>query len=157
MQGYHHLPAKTAGVMTEDGYYRTGDVMRRDEHGFYYFVGRADDMFVCGGENIDPGEVERMLERHPGIQQAAVVPVSDEVRGQKPVAFVVAAPGATVTAGMVKEFALAHGPAYAHPRHVELVAELPLAGTGKVDRRLLIERAEALAGGAPATEKGESR
>ena len=86
-----------------------------------------------------------------------MVPVADEVRGQKPVAFVVAAPGATVTAGMVKEFALAHGPAYAHPRHVELVAELPLAGTGKVDRRLLIERAEALAGGAPATEKGESR
>jgi acyl-CoA synthetase (AMP-forming)/AMP-acid ligase II len=157
MQGYHHLPARTAGVMTDDGYYRTGDVMRRDEHGFYYFVGRADDMFVCGGENIYPGEVERMLERHPGIQQAAVVPVSDEVRGQKPVAFVVAAPGATVTAGMVKEFALAHGPAYAHPRHVELVDELPLAGTGKVDRRLLIERAEALAGGAPAAEKGESR
>ena len=157
MQGYHHLPAKTAGVMTEDGYYRTGDVMRRDELGFYYFVGRADDMFVCGGENIYPGEVERMLERHPGIQQAAVVPVSDEVRGQKPVAFVVAAPGATVTPGMVKDFALAHGPAYAHPRHVELLAELPLAGTGKVDRRLLIERAEALAGEAPATEKGESR
>jgi long-chain acyl-CoA synthetase len=157
MQGYHHLPARTAGVMTEDGYYRTGDVMRRDEHGFYYFVGRADDMFVCGGENIYPGEVERMLERHPGIQQAAVVPVADEVRGQKPVAFVVAAPGATVTAGMVKDFALANGPAYAHPRHVELVAELPLAGTGKVDRRLLIERAEALAGVAPAAEKGESR
>jgi acyl-CoA synthetase (AMP-forming)/AMP-acid ligase II len=157
MQGYHHLPAKTADVMTEDGYYRTGDVMRRDEHGFYYFVGRADDMFVCGGENIYPGEVERMLERHPGIQQAAVVPVSDEVRGQKPVAFVVAAPGATVTAGMVRDFALAHGPAYAHPRHVELVAELPLAGTGKVDRRLLIERAEALAGGAATAEKGESR
>jgi acyl-CoA synthetase (AMP-forming)/AMP-acid ligase II len=157
MQGYHHLPAKTAGVMTDDGYYRTGDIMRRDAHGFYYFVGRADDMFVCGGENIDPGGVERMLERHPGIQQAAVVPVSDEVRGQKPVAFVVAAAGATVTAQMVKDFALAHGPAYAHPRHVELVAELPLAGTGKVDRRLLIERAEALAGGAPATEKSESR
>ena len=60
-------------------------------------------------------------------------------------------------AGMVKEFALAHGPAYAHPRHVELVAELPLAGTGKVDRRLLIARAEALAGGAATAEKGESR
>jgi len=157
MEGYHRLPDKTAAVMTEDGYYRTGDVMRRDEHGFYYFVGRADDMFVCGGENIYPGEVERMLERHPEIQQAAVVPVADEVRGQKPVAFVVTAPGAALTAAMVKDFALAHGPAYAHPRHVELVAELPLAGTGKIDRRLLIERAEALAGGSPAAERGESR
>ncbi len=72
-------------------------------------------MFVCGGENIDPGEVERMLERHPGIQQAAVVPVADDVRGQKPVAFVVAAPGVTVTPAMVKEFALAHGPALCAP------------------------------------------
>ena len=57
--------------------------------GFHYFVGRADDMFVCGGENIYPGDVERMLERHPDIAQAAVVPVDDEIKGQKPVAFVV--------------------------------------------------------------------
>jgi acyl-CoA synthetase (AMP-forming)/AMP-acid ligase II len=144
MQGYHRLPEKTAQVMTEDGYYRTGDVMRRDEHGFYYFVGRADDMLVCGGENVYPGEVERMLERHPDVQQAAVVPVADAVRGQKPVAFVVPAPGASLTEAMVKAFALAHGPAYAHPRRVEIVAELPVAGTGKIDRRRLIERAAAL-------------
>ena len=133
-------------MITEDGFYRTGDLMRRDEHGFYYFVGRADDMFVCGGENIFPGEVERMLERHPDIQQAQVVPVDDEIRGQKPVAFVVPAPGAALTAQAVKDWALTHGPAYAHPRHVELVSELPLGGTGKVDRRVLMERAEAVAG-----------
>jgi len=146
MRGYHHLPEKTAAVMTEDGYYRTGDVMRRDEHGFYYFVGRADDMFVCGGENIYPGEVERMLERHPDIQQAVVVPVPDLVRGQKPVAFVVPAAGSPITERAVRDWALAHGPAYAHPRHVLIATELPLAGTGKVDRRALIERATALAG-----------
>ncbi len=147
MQGYHRLPEKTAAVMTEDGYYRTGDVMRRDEQGFYYFVGRTDDMFVCSGENIYPGEVERMLEGHPLIQQAAVVPVADPIRGQKPVAFVVPAPGAALTPEAVKDFSLAHGPAYAHPRHVEIVSELPLAGTAKIDRRLLMERAAALAGG----------
>jgi acyl-CoA synthetase (AMP-forming)/AMP-acid ligase II len=146
MQGYHRLPEKTAAVITVDGFYRTGDLMRRDEHGFYYFVGRVDDMFVCGGENIYPGEVERMLERHPDIQQAQVVPVADEIRGQKPIAFVVPAPGAAITAEAVKDWALAHGPAYAHPRHVELVSELPLGGTGKVDRRALVERAEAVAG-----------
>ena len=89
MPGYLNLPEKTAQVMTEDGYYITGDVMRRDADGFYYFVGRADDMFVCGGENIYPGEVETMLERHPGIQQACVVAVPDEIKGAKPVAFVV--------------------------------------------------------------------
>ena len=89
MPGYLNLPRQTAEVMTADGYYVTGDVMRRDADGFYYFVGRADDMFVCGGENIYPGEVETMLERHPGIRQACVVPVPDEVKGAKPVAFVV--------------------------------------------------------------------
>ena len=57
MPGYLNLPHRTAEVMTADGYYVTGDVMRRDADGFYYFVGRADDMFVCGGENIYPGEV----------------------------------------------------------------------------------------------------
>ena len=94
MPGYHNLPSHTAKVMTDDGYYVTGDVFRRDASGFYYFVGRADDMFVCGGENIHPGEVETVLERHPGVAQACVVPVDDEIRGQKPVAFVVATPGA---------------------------------------------------------------
>ena len=69
MPGYHNLPAKTAEVMTADGYYSTADVMRRDAQGFLYFVGRADDMFVCSGENIYPGEVEKMLERHPAMHQ----------------------------------------------------------------------------------------
>ena len=94
MTHYHKLPEVTAKAMTPDGYYRTGDVFRRDENGFFFFVGRADDMFVCGGENIYPGEVEKMLERHPGIHQAAVIPVPDELKGHKPIAFVVRADGA---------------------------------------------------------------
>jgi acyl-CoA synthetase (AMP-forming)/AMP-acid ligase II len=143
--GYLNLPHKTAEVMTADGYYVTGDVMRRDADGFHYFVGRADDMFVCGGENIYPGEVETMLERHPGIRQACVVPVPDEVRGAKPVAFVVAGDRDAPSAQAVKEWALANAPAFQHPRHVEFVAELPLAGTGKIDRQLLVARALALA------------
>ena len=150
MTGYLNLPRKTAEVMTPDGYYVTGDVMRRDAAGFYYFVGRADDMFVCGGENIYPGEVETMLESHPGIRQACVVPVPDEVRGAKPVAFVVRAAGDGLNADAVKQWALAHAPPYQHPRHVEFVTELPLAGTGKVDRKALMERAQALAGASAA-------
>jgi len=145
MPGYLNLPEKTAQVMTKDGYYITGDVMRRDADGFYYFVGRADDMFVCGGENIYPGEVETMLERHPGIQQACVVSVPDEIKGAKPVAFVVRASANDLSADAVKQWALAHAPAYQHPRHVEFVSELPLAGTGKIDRRRLTERAQVLA------------
>jgi acyl-CoA synthetase (AMP-forming)/AMP-acid ligase II len=146
MPGYVNLPQKTAEVMTPDGYYVTGDVMRRDADGCYYFVGRADDMFVCGGENIYPGEVETMLERHPSIRQACVVPVPDDVRGAKPVAFVVRAEGDASSAETVKQWALANAPAYQHPRHVEFVSELPLAGTGKIDRKRLMERARELAG-----------
>jgi acyl-CoA synthetase (AMP-forming)/AMP-acid ligase II len=140
MTHYHKLPAKTAEVMTKDGYYRTSDVFRRDENGFFYFVGRVDDMFVCGGENIYPGEVEKMLERHPGIHQAAVLPVPDELKGHKPVAFVVKASGVRLDEQEIKSYALAHAPAYQHPRRVFFVEEMPLAGTNKIDKRVLAKQ-----------------
>jgi long-chain acyl-CoA synthetase len=137
MTHYHNLPAKTAEVMTADGFYRTSDVFRRDESGFFYFVGRVDDMFVCGGENIYPGEVEKMLEKHSGIDQAAVIPVPDELKGHKPVAFVVRAKGTTLDEQAIKTYALANAPAYQHPRRVFFVDEMPLAGTNKIDKRVL--------------------
>jgi long-chain acyl-CoA synthetase len=140
MTRYHNLPEVTARVMTPDGYYRTGDVFRRDANGFFFFVGRADDMFVCGGENIYPGEVEKMLERHPAIHQAAVLPVPDELKGHKPVAFVVRASGTSIDEPAVKQFALANAPAYQHPRRVFFVEEMPLAGTNKIDKRALARR-----------------
>jgi acyl-CoA synthetase (AMP-forming)/AMP-acid ligase II len=143
MTRYHNLPEATARVMTPDGYYHTGDVFRRDADGFFYFVGRVDDMFVCGGENIYPGEVEKMLERHPGIQQAAVIPVPDELKGHKPIAFVVRSSGAALDEQAVKSWALANAPAYQHPRRVIFLDELPLAGTNKIDKRALSQRAEA--------------
>ena len=149
MPGYHNLPEKTAEVLTPAGYYRTGDIFRRDEDGFMWFVGRADDMFVCSGENIWPGEVEKMLETHPAIVQAAVVPLADEIRGQKPVAFVVPTPGVNLTEQEVREYALANAPPYQHPRRVSFVDSLPLASTNKIDRKLLAERAAALWGGKP--------
>jgi long-chain acyl-CoA synthetase len=143
MTHYHKLPEVTAKAMTPDGYYRTGDVFRRDENGFFFFVGRADDMFVCGGENIYPGEVEKMLERHPGIHQAAVIPVPDELKGHKPIAFIVKAPGATLDEQAVKTYALANAPVYQHPRRVFFVEELPLAGTNKIDKKALSQRVAA--------------
>jgi acyl-CoA synthetase (AMP-forming)/AMP-acid ligase II len=138
MTHYHKLPEVTRKVMTADGYYVTGDVFRRDADGFHYFVGRADDMFVSGGENIYPGEVEALLERHPAIQQAAVVAVPDDIKGQQPVAFVVRKPGAALDAQDVKDYALANAPAYQHPRRVWFLDELPLAGTNKIDRKALV-------------------
>ena len=147
MPGYHNLPEKTAEVIAPDGYYRTGDIFRQDDDGFVWFVGRADDMFVCSGENIWPGEVEKMLESHPAIAQAAVVPLADEIRGQKPVAFVVPVPGHSLAEQEVKDYALAHAPAYQHPRHVAFEDVLPLASTNKIDRKVLAARAASLWGG----------
>ena len=137
MRGYLNLPEMTREVLTDDGWYISGDVFRRDGDGAYFFVGRSDDMFVCGGENIYPGEVEGLLLGHPDIEQCCVVPVPDEIKGEKPVAFVVAGNGRTVTEDAVKQFALANAPAYQHPRMVVFMDALPLAGPGKVDRNRL--------------------
>jgi acyl-CoA synthetase (AMP-forming)/AMP-acid ligase II len=136
MVGYHNRPDIVPPI-TADGFYITGDVFRRDADGFHYFVGRTDDMFVSGGENIYPADVERMLERHPDVAQAAVVPVEDDIKGQKPVAFVILKSGRPLDADGVKSFALAHAPAYQHPRFVWFVDELPLASTNKLDRGAL--------------------
>jgi long-chain acyl-CoA synthetase len=141
MNGYHNRP-DVKPPFTVDGFYITGDVFRRDADGFHYFVGRTDDMFVSGGENIYPADVERMLERHPDIAQAAVVPIDDEIKGQKPVAFVVPKPGRNPSEDEIKRFALANAPAYAHPRFVWFAEELPLASTNKVDRGALHRLAE---------------
>jgi len=144
MKGYLNLPEVTREKMRES-WYLTGDVMRRDSSGFFYFVGRADDMFVCGGENIYPGEVEKLLERHPAVAQAIVVPAPDDIKGQIPVAFIVARPGTQPAADEIKQYALANGPAYAHPRFVEFRAQLPVSGTHKLDRAALTQEAAQLA------------
>jgi len=99
-------------------------------------------MFVCGGENIYPSEVEKMLERHPAVQQACVVGVADEIKGHKPAAFVILKPHAVAREDEIKSYALANAPPYQHPRWVWFVHELPLAGTNKIDTKRLIQLAE---------------
>jgi long-chain acyl-CoA synthetase len=140
MLGYHNRPDLPVPI-TADGFYRTGDVFRRDADGFHYFLGRTDDMFVSGGENIYPGDVERMLERHPAVAQATVVPIDDDIKGTKPVAFVIAKNGVPVDAEEIKRFALANAPAYQHPRFVWFVDRLPLSTTNKIDRAALMRMA----------------
>lgn len=142
MNGYHNRP-ELPSPFTPDGFYRTGDVFRRDQNGFHFFTGRTDDMFVSGGENIYPGDVERMLERHPDIVQACVVPVDDDIKGQKPVAFIVRKSGANLSEDDVKQYALAHAPAYQHPRAVWFIDALPLSSTNKIDRVSLKSEAAA--------------
>ncbi len=136
MNGYWNRPDITPPI-TPDGFYVTGDVFRRDADGFHYVVGRVDDMFISGGENIFPSEVEKVLETHPGVEQSAVIPVPDEIKGTKPVAFVVRSAGAVVDEAAVKAHALAHAPAFMHPRRVWFLDALPLMGTNKIDKAQL--------------------
>jgi acyl-CoA synthetase (AMP-forming)/AMP-acid ligase II len=101
-------------------------------------------MFVSGGENIYPGEVEKMLETHPAIEQACVIPIDDDIKGQKPVAFVVLRPDAVLTEEDIKRYALSHAPAYQHPRFVWRLDALPLSSTNKIDRQQLTAIARTL-------------
>ncbi len=142
MSGYLNRETDTKKRLI-DGWSDTGDVMRRDENGFVFFVGRADDMFQCGGENVYPGEVEKLLGQHPDVAQACVVPVPDEIKYQLPSRSWCRKPGTSPTEEALRRFALDNGPAYAHPRAVWFVDELPLAGTNKIDRKTLVDRAVA--------------
>ena len=137
MSGYLNLPEKTAEKMDDEGWITTGDLMKRDKNGFFYFVGRDDDMFNCGGENIYPGEVERIIESDPRVAESCVVPILDEIKGHKPVAFVVVAVGHELLEQSVKDIVLSKAPAYMHPRQVYFLDEMPLAGTNKIDREAL--------------------
>ena len=142
--GYYGLPEVTAERI-RDGWLATRDLMRRDADGYYYFVGRADDLINVGGENVYPKEVEQLLLRHPKVRDVAVVGAPHPVKGAVPIAFVVLrAPGAA-SAEELTAFFHSIGPHYAYPRVIELVTELPLTGAGKLDRPTLEERAAKLA------------
>ena len=133
-EGYHNLPEVTRERII-DGWLRTGDIFRVDADGFFFFRGRVDDMFSCGGENIYPREVESLLLGHPDVTDACVQPIVHAVKGFVPAAMVVLRPGATIGAEALKAYALANGPAYAHPRRVLIVPAIPLNAAGKPDRK----------------------
>jgi long-chain acyl-CoA synthetase len=131
--GYHNLPEINRQRLIE-GWLRTGDLFSRDADGFFFFKGRTDDMFNSGGENIYPLEVEGLLLTHPDIADVSVVPFAHQIKGEVPVAVVVKRQGADASEREVRDFALEHGPAYAHPRRVLFVDALPLNGAAKTDR-----------------------
>jgi long-chain acyl-CoA synthetase len=140
--GYLGLPEVNARRL-KDGWLATGDLFYRDDQGFLYFKGRTDDMFNSGGENIYPKEVENLLLSHPDVYDAAVVPVAHPVKGHVPVAMVMRQAGAAVTEASLKQYCLENGPAYAHPRRIRLVEEIPLSGAAKIDRKRVQDELEA--------------
>jgi acyl-CoA synthetase (AMP-forming)/AMP-acid ligase II len=139
-KGYWKLPEATAKKF-RGGWLYTGDLMRRDADGYFYFVGRRDDMINVAGENVYPKEVEDILLQHPNLRDACVVPAPHDVKGEVPIAFVVAREAGATTEDDVRRFFLERGAPYAHPRKVIFLEALPLGGTGKIDRTDLKARA----------------
>jgi long-chain acyl-CoA synthetase len=136
MKGYYNRPEETAAVM-RDGWFRTGDLARRDDDGYYYIVDRAKDMIIRGGFNVYPREVEEVLMTHPDVSLAAVVGVEHESLGEEVKAFVILNADATVTEDELVAWSRDQMASYKYPRHVEFRDALPMTATGKILKREL--------------------
>lgn len=143
MAGYLGRPEDTAAILSSDGWLRTGDIGRIDAEGYLYVVDRLKEMIKFKGFQVAPAELEALLLTHPSIADAAVIPSPDEEAGEVPKALVVLAPGAVATDTDIMEFVAARVAHYKQVRAVELVEEIPRSPSGKILRRLLVERERA--------------
>ncbi len=120
-----------------DGWFHTGDMVQRDDEGYYYVVDRKKNMFISGGENVYPAEVERFLYTHEAIKEVAVIGVPDEKWGEVGKACVVLKPGFTITAEEILAFCKGELARYKTPKYVKIIAELPKNEAGKINRKAL--------------------
>lgn len=142
MQGYWNAPEETARVFRtgDDGEERvlySGDLFRRDEEGFLYFVGRKDDQLKTMGERVSPKEIEAVLCALPAVSEAAVIGVPDEIAGHAIKAVIVPAPEARITAQDIIKYCRTHLEPFMIPKYVEFVESLPLTPHGKFDKAYL--------------------
>ena len=137
--GYWRKPVETNKAIT-DGWFHTGDMARKDQDGYFYIVDRKKNMFISGGENVYPAEVEATLIQHTDVIDAAVIGIPDERWGEVGLAFLVTKRPLEI--GEVREFCLKSLAKYKTPKQVCLIDSLPLNGAGKLDRKQLIEMYE---------------
>jgi acyl-CoA synthetase (AMP-forming)/AMP-acid ligase II len=140
MPGYWNRPDESAKTLRPGRYpfereLKTGDLFRRDADGHLYFVSRKDDLIKTGGERVGPREVEDAIQSLPGVKEAAVIGVPDEVLGFAIKAFVVVREGASLTAADIVKGCQARIERYMVPKHVEFRSELPRTATGKLSKR----------------------
>jgi len=153
MRGYFDDPEATREAIDAEGWLHTGDIAVMDERGNLRITDRLKDMFICGGFNCYPAEIENLLFRHEEIAQAAVVGIPDERMGEVGMAFVVPVPGSSPTPDAIIAWCREHMSNYKVPRRVEIVDELPLNASGKVTKFVLRERVMRQPG-APGGAKG---
>ncbi len=138
--GYWNDPEATAAAYDREGWFHTGDLARRDGDGFFYIAGRRKEMFISGGVNISPAEVESTLAEHPGVADAAVVGVPHPTWGEVGAAFIVPAPGGGPTPEELARFLEKRIARYKVPKQFIIVGELPRTAYGKVRRAELVHR-----------------
>ncbi len=136
--GYWNNPDETKNTLRH-GWVYTGDIARKDEDGFYYIADRKKDMYISGGENVFPVEVEKIIEAHPQVQEAAVIGVPDEKWGETGKAFVVLKPGESIVPEDIKKYLGDKLARYKLPREVILVDGIPKSSVGKVLKKMLSE------------------
>jgi long-chain acyl-CoA synthetase len=134
MKGYWRRPEATAEAIP-DGWFRSGDLARVDDDGYFFIVDRRKDLIIRGGYNVYPREIEELLYEHPAVAEAAVLGFPDAALGEEIGAAVVLKPGATVTPQEIQAFVKGQVAAYKYPRKVWLLAALPKGPTGKVLKR----------------------
>jgi fatty-acyl-CoA synthase len=144
--GYWNRPEDTAKAFTPDGWLKSGDIGRRDADGCYYVAGRIKEMYISGGENVYPAEVENVLARHPAILEAAVIGVPDEKWGEVGHAFVLLRPeGPSASDTDVISFCRVNLAGFKAPRYVTFVTDFPRTPAGKIRKHLLSPAPEARA------------
>jgi fatty-acyl-CoA synthase len=136
--GYWHNDE--ANAKSFDGeWFKTGDLVRIDEEGYIYVAGRKKEMYISGGENVYPREVEKVLQEHNDVADAAVIGVPDEKWGESGAAYVVTKPGVEVSENLLRDHSLKFLAKFKIPKYFFLIDELPLNSTGKIDKKNLLE------------------
>ncbi|MCX7839471.1 MAG: long-chain fatty acid--CoA ligase [Anaerolineae bacterium] len=138
--GYWNNPEATRAMLDDEGWFHTGDMVRYDEEWYFYVVDRKKDMFISGGENVYPVEIESVLYKHPAVHMCAVIGVPDEKWGEVGKACVVLKPGMTATEEELIAFMQQHLARYKVPKSVVFLDSLPMSGMGKILKRELRQR-----------------
>ena len=135
--GYWQRPEETAALFTPDGWLKSGDLGRFDDEGYCYVAGRIKEMYISGGENVYPAEVENVLSLHPAVQEAAVAGVPDEKWGEVGCAHIILRQGRSADAKTLSDWCRERLAAYKVPRHFRFTDDLPRTAAGKVQKHLL--------------------
>jgi fatty-acyl-CoA synthase len=138
--GYYNDVEATHKALDSAGFFHTGDLAKYDQEGYFYIVDRKKDMFISGGENVYPAEIEKVLYQHPAVHMCAVVGIPDSKWGEAGAACIVLKPGVQASEADMIDFMNERLAKYKIPKLVVFMAELPISGAGKILKRALKEQ-----------------